>query len=102
MNTKIISKTICKISPNEYFIITSDSTLFRNKYKAETKILEVSFGTLGNVEDGVFIYDSYNSIIDSVVYNSDWNITKGYSIERLSKNEPAQDLRNWNSSMSQR
>ena len=89
------------ISPNEYFIISRD-TSFRSFYpNVQTKVFYTSFGTLGNTSDGVVLYDFRNGIIDSLFYRSSWGNKKGVSLERISLNEATNDSTNWTLSLSQ-
>ncbi len=87
-----ISENSVFIKPNEYLIITNDtSKLFLEKVPT----FEVKFGTLGNIEDGIVVYDYYQNIVDSLKYNADWEIQKGRSLERFSINQNTTDISNW-------
>lgn len=89
------------IIPNEYFIISRD-TSFQNFYpNVQTKVFYANFGTLGNTSDGVVLYDFRNGIIDSLFYRSSWGNKKGVSLERISLNEVTNDSTNWTLSLSQ-
>jgi len=79
----------------EYLIISKDSSLI-TEYPALTgKIKVANFGALGNTEDGVFIYDNKGTIIDSVIYYSNWGGEKGFSLERISPDNYSNDSSNW-------
>ncbi len=55
------------LQPDEYIVIAQD-TSFNSAYPGVTsKIFYANFGSLGNTEDGVVIYDFRNGIIDSLI-----------------------------------
>jgi len=89
------------ISPNEYFIVSRD-TSFQSFYpNVQSKVFYANFGTLGNTSDGVVLYDFRNGIIDSLFYRSSWGNKKGVSLERISLNAATNDSTNWTLSLSQ-
>ncbi|MGQ9644085.1 MAG: lamin tail domain-containing protein, partial [Ignavibacterium sp.] len=89
------------ITPNEYFIISRD-TSFQSFYtNVQTKVFYANFGTLGNTSDGVVLYDFRNGIIDSLFYRSSWGNKQGVSLERISLAEATNDSTNWTLSLSQ-
>lgn len=92
-----ISENPVFIKPNEYLIITNDTSklFFEN-----VPTFEVKFGTLGNIEDGIVVYDYYQNIVDSLKYTADWEIQKGRSLERFSLNQNTTDISNWLPSLS--
>ena len=87
-----ISTSPLFIKPNDFLIITNDTSKI---FPSNTPIVESKFGTLGNIEDGIIIYDFNHNIIDSLKYDKDWQIEKGRSFERFSFNESAADISNW-------
>ncbi|MEG8946224.1 lamin tail domain-containing protein [Rosettibacter firmus] len=78
--------------PNEYAIITNDTSKFA--FKIQAKIYQAKFGALNNSGDGIVIYDYNGRTIDSVFYNSNWGNQKGYSLERKSFSAST-DSTNW-------
>jgi len=92
-----ISENPVFIKPNEYLIITNDTS---NLFFENVPTFEVKFGTLGNIEDGIVVYDYYKNIVDSLKYNADWEIQKGRSLERFSINQYTADISNWLPSLS--
>ncbi|WP_337866984.1 lamin tail domain-containing protein [Ignavibacterium sp.] len=97
----LISAEDIFIHPNEYFIISRD-TSFRSVYpNVQSKVFYANIGTLGNTSDGVVLYDFRNGIIDSLFYRSSWGNKKGVSLERISLSEPTNDSTNWTLSLSQ-
>ena len=93
----IISKDDTFIMPGEFFIVCRDSALFVNS--KEIKIFETNFGTLGNTEDGIIIYDFNEAIIDSLFYNRTWNFIYGHSMERFNTENTSSDPINWSPSL---
>jgi hypothetical protein len=87
------------LAPNEIIIAARDTIffLFHPELSLKTKI--VSYGILGNTEDGIINYDYRDGIIDSVLYNSSWGHKKGYSLERISPDKNSNDSSNWTLSL---
>ena len=89
------------LQPDEYIVITKDSSLFKSAHSEVTaKVFGSVFGTLGNTADGVVIYDFRDGIIDSLFYRSSWGGGKGLSLERISFEEATNDSTNWTTSLS--
>ena len=94
-----IIKNPLAVKPNEYFIVTPDSS-FINLYPAvKCKIFISNFGALGNSSDGICIYDFRGAVIDSLKYSSKWGGEKGFSLERISFTNPSNDSSNWMTSL---
>ena len=95
-----ISEADLFIEPNEYFIVTRD-TSFKNFHPdVFSKIIAADFGTLGNSKDGIILYDFRDGIIDSLKYNSEWGGKNGRSLERISIEIETIDSSNWATSLS--
>lgn len=89
------------LQPDEYIVITKDTSLFNLVHPGVTaKVFGSIFGTLGNTSDGVIIYDFRDGIIDSLFYRSSWGGEKGLSLERISLEEATNDSTNWTTSLS--
>ena len=89
------------LQPDEYIVITKDTSLFKSAHPEVTaKVFGSVFGTLGNTADGVVIYDFRDGIIDSLFYRSSWGGGKGLSLERISFEEATNDSTNWTTSLS--
>ena len=86
--------------PNEYFIIAKDTSFYSYHPEVKTKIFIVNFGTLGNTNDGIILYDFRNEVIDSVNYKSTWGGGNDFSLERISFYEQSNDSTNWITSLS--
>lgn len=96
---KLVETSIV-IQPDEYFIVASDSSAMIFDTLNNINVLEANFGTLGNSEDGIIIYDFRGAVIDSVKYKSDWGGNDGISLERFSLSAETNDSTNWASSLS--
>lgn len=89
------------LAPDELFIIAADTSKLNYKSEVKSKAAEVNFGTLGNTQDGIIIYDFRNAVIDSFFYRSSWRSVKGYSLERVSTSAETNDSTNWVTSLSE-
>jgi hypothetical protein len=88
------------LQPDELIIIAKDTSFNSHHPEVTSEIRIVNFGSLGNTEDGIIIYDFREGIIDSLLYNSSWGGKNGYSLERISVDEETNDETNWTSSLS--
>ena len=94
----LITENDVIVSSGEFIIITSDTS----KYSSigDVKIIEANFGTLGNIDDGILLYDFNSKVIDSLHYDKEWEIEKGRSVERVDFDEPSYESYNWLPSLS--
>ena len=83
---------------NNYLVIAKDSSIFSYHNKIDSKAVISKFANLNNDYDGIVLYDYYNSIIDSVLYDFHWGGTDGHSLERISFGADSNDSTNWISS----
>ena len=88
----IISDTSTILEPNSFFVISNDTANFNFDC---SNLIQAKFGTLGNTEDGIILYDFTKEIVDSLKYNSDWDIEKGRSLERESFEIASCNISNW-------
>ncbi|MFC2103305.1 lamin tail domain-containing protein [Bacteroidota bacterium] len=88
------------LQPDEFLVIAKDTSFNSFHPEVTSQIIYANFGSLGNNEDGIIIYDFRDGIIDSLLYNSDWGGIDGYSLERISPTEETNSNRNWTSSLS--
>ncbi len=94
---KKVSDVPIIIDGNGFYVISNDTSKLTFE---SANITEVKFGTLGNFEDGIILYDFNENIIDSLRYNKDWQILKGRSLERISYTDVATEVTNWLPSLS--
>jgi hypothetical protein len=94
-----VSKNIY-FKPRSYLVLTKDSSI-QNYYRViPSKVIVVSLPSFNNDADGVVLKDNRGATIDSVLYLSEWGGKNGYSLERISLDEPTNDLTNWATSLS--
>ena len=96
----IITTNDLYLQPNEFIVITKDTSFHSFHPDVTAKVLAVNFGSLGNTKDGVIVYDFREGIIDSLLYSSAWGGKNGYSLERISVDAETNDSTNWTSSLS--
>lgn len=101
-----LSNYSINIQPGDYFIFTTDSSIFNfypwideNNYLF---ISDVSY-SLNNDSELILIKDVFGNVVDSVLYNSNWNnrnlvSTKDKSLERINPNIDGNDPANWSTS----
>ncbi|MCX6150880.1 MAG: lamin tail domain-containing protein [Ignavibacteriales bacterium] len=95
LNLPKISSTDLLLIPNEILVVAKD-TSFKNYHKSfNGKFAAVNFGSLGNTDDGIIVYDFRGAVIDSLYYKSSWGNKQGFSLERISTNEATNDSTNW-------
>jgi hypothetical protein len=95
-----ISNTELEIQPGEYFVVTRDTSFYNFHSAIDYKVQIANFGSLGNTEDGIILYDFRSGIIDSFFYNSSFGGKNGYSLERISITQATNDSSNWITSLS--
>lgn len=90
--------TNLSLNPDEYAIITEDSSTFN--YNVDCKVVEPDggFPTLSK-DDSVFILDETDFEVDGVRYSSSWGGEKGISLERINPDLLSDDRSNWGSSV---
>lgn len=84
------------LEPNEYMVISKDTSIVNYHSVIDSKIIICDLPILNNDIDAVIIKDSYGITIDSVYYNNK-NYKTGYSIEKI--NLFSNEINNWNSSI---
>ncbi len=97
----IISDDDLYIEQGELFVIAKSSGFLSMFPDLKNNSRVINFGSLGNIEDGIIIYDFRGATIDSVFYHSAWGGGDGISLERISLKESSCDSANWISSLSQ-
>jgi len=90
---KIIGRKI--ISPGQYCVLASDSTIFRFPDVNQTNTVVLPhFPSLGNTEDALYLFDPTGHCSDSLQYLSTWTITPGHALERINLHN-ANTATNW-------
>lgn len=86
------------IAPESFLVLAKDSTIFNYHRFIPSKVYKISLPSLNNDADGVVIRDQRGLTIDSVLYNSQWGGTNGFSLERISSLTQSNLQTNWLSS----
>ncbi|MGE5499493.1 MAG: lamin tail domain-containing protein, partial [Syntrophothermus sp.] len=98
-DTAIVKCNPVLIHPLEYFIISSDSSLF-NKYPVSCPYVITEFPSLNNQGDNIIILDSLSRVIDSLKYTPLWGGAAGCSLEKILPSGPSAEISNWKTSVS--
>ncbi len=96
------------IFPGNFILLSINKNSVCNSYSCVPEGVYIDMNalpSLSNEGDIVVLADSLNTIIDRLVYTSDWhfsllNDTKGVSLERINYVRPTQDAGNWHSAAS--
>lgn len=81
------------IPPGQYLVVARDTLPIQGIGNAHYIVCK--YGTMNNSADGIVVKDSRGSVIDSVLYNADWNTRAGKSLERISPAAASNDSLNW-------
>ena len=84
--------------PGSYLVLTKNNSILDYHRLIPSPVYEISLPNLNNDVDGVVLKDNRGAVIDSVLYNSDWGGTNGYSLERREVNAASNLPTNWASS----
>ncbi len=87
------------LQPGSYAVIAKD-TSFSSFHTEVSNVFTANFGTLGNSEDHLILYDFRGGIIDSIHYKSSWGGKNGFSLERLDAADTSFGAGTWASSIS--
>lgn len=104
-NIKSVASSTYIINPNEYFVLTKDSTAVKNNYplaSGGTYLQMATLPTYSNDEGTVILLNELQEVADRIDYNDDMhfpilNSTDGVSLERIDFNRPSNDETNWHS-----
>jgi hypothetical protein len=83
------------LPPENYLVISNDSSIYGYHRTIPSDVIFSIIPNLNNKEDGVVIKDSRGLRIDSVFYQSDWQRSEGFSMERISVKAPSDNKNNW-------
>jgi hypothetical protein len=96
------------IAPQSYLVLSEDATAIKSQYHTENPngFIEMnSIPSLNNDSDKIVLADAKQIIIDELHYNSSWHLpllndNKGFSLERVNYEAPAQSANNWHTASS--
>ena len=84
------------VTKNDLPVIASDSTILgRIPNGTEVIILNSAFPSLNNSGDAIYLFDQTGSVIDSVVYTTEWPLESERSVEKISPAFPSDDPASW-------
>ncbi|MFA5728911.1 MAG: lamin tail domain-containing protein, partial [Candidatus Neomarinimicrobiota bacterium] len=88
------------IRSGEYAVVAADSNFALDFPDFDQRLITpVSFPTLNNTTDSLFLYDASGQIVDNVCYRDSWGGGTGISLERLDPAQPALSADNWSGSL---
>ncbi|MCK5088215.1 MAG: gliding motility-associated C-terminal domain-containing protein, partial [Melioribacteraceae bacterium] len=103
-----LSNTYFELPPNEFFILSADSSINLsypelNNHECITILNTQNLG-LSNSGESIIITDLWGNVIDSVFYDESWHnknvtITKNKSLERINPALNSNDGPNWSTSV---
>ena len=85
--------------PQTFGVLAKDSSIINYHRYIPSKIAKVNLPVLNNDLDGVVLKDNRAVTMDSLLYNSSWGGSNGYSLERKVLTVPASLQDNWASSL---
>lgn len=85
------------LSPNEYFVFSSDSTI-TEFFNLPSAYSAGKLPILNNSGDKIILLDSLYRVIDSLEYSPGWGGNSGESLERIDPEKGSNEPENWNSS----
>lgn len=96
--SKVVITEHVQIVPGERIVICRDSSIYNFHRVIPARWVKLNLPSLNNDADGIIIYDDRGAKIDSMLYNSTWGGTNGYSLERISSTASSVISTNWASS----
>lgn len=85
--------------PQTFGVLTKDSSIINYHRSIPSRIVKVNLPVLNNDVDGIVLKDKRAVVMDSVLYNSSWGGTNGFSLERKLLSVSANQPDNWGSSL---
>ena len=83
------------ISSGDFIVILSDSTIIDIIDNEAHVLIPSPFPSLNNSADGVYLFDHTGSIIDSLIYDSDWPLSSERSTEKKRPSYLSNEPENW-------
>jgi len=103
-NAEPITNTDFILSPDEYLVVTSDSSILKDHYPraVSTTFLQTSLPSFNDDAGNVVVRDSLRRVLDSLAYDDKQHSpllkdTEGVSLERISLTTPGSEIANWTS-----
>ncbi|NQY09287.1 MAG: lamin tail domain-containing protein [Flavobacteriales bacterium] len=104
-NHKIICDDNCIVYPEEYIVLTKDSSNIQFEYPASDRMRFIQMEilpTYSNAAGTVVLLNDSNLVIDSMSYHEDMQFAllgsgEGVSLERLHFDRPSSEITNWHS-----
>lgn len=87
------------ILPHSLFVVTTDTTAFKNLYTVTALLFQAPFSALNNTGDAVVLFDQTNGVIDSLTFASSWGGTGGRSLEKIDTAFFSTVQSNWSTSL---
>ena len=95
-STQLKSMELSAVSDGDYIILAPDSILYPlENANAHFIVSEDGWGSLNNSGDGIFVYDHTGSIIDSMHYDSNWQLGDEISTEKFRPEFLSHQSSNW-------
>ncbi|MCK9212806.1 MAG: lamin tail domain-containing protein, partial [Ignavibacteriaceae bacterium] len=85
--------------PQTFGVLAKDSSIINYHRVIPSKIAKLNLPVLNNDVDGVVLKDNRAVAMDSLLYNSTWGGTSGFSLERKLLSVSANQPDNWRSSL---
>jgi hypothetical protein len=83
------------ISSGDFIVILSDSTIIDIIDNEAHVLIPSPFPSLNNSADGIYLFDHTGSIIDSLIYDSDWPLSSERSTEKKRPSYLSNEPENW-------
>lgn len=89
-------ESLAVIAPGGFLLMARDGELADG---SSCPVIETERWEALSAEDDVFLLDEYGTVMDRVSYEKSWGGGRDVSLERVRPDVPAQDARNWGSSV---
>lgn len=83
------------VSIGDFLVIAADSNMTNTIHEEAHLTFPATFPGLNNSADGIYIFDHTGSVIDSLVYDTDWPLATGRSTEKLRPSYTSNAAINW-------
>lgn len=83
------------LAQNEYFVICDDAQIFIQFPDIQNALVLDDFPALNNSGDSIFLLQPDSSIVDSLIFSTNWGDQKGVSIEKTNLHLASNFAENW-------